>query len=155
MEEAKRELEARYQATKNHWNNLQHSSDVAKNEADVIKMKIRDATGNVRDCESNLRHVQRQGNNRLALFNEKMPKLVSEIQKNLNKFQKPPIGPIGMEIQLKEGVSKTHGELIETEIGKYLSNFLVDNFQDKRVLDRLAKNVDVNITIISSKYLDR
>jgi len=31
----------------------------------------------------------------------------------------------------------------------------VDNFQDKRVLDRLAKNIGVNITIITSKYLDR
>ena len=148
-------MEARYQATKNHLNNLQHSCDIAKNEADAIKMKIRDANGQVRECESNLRHVQRQGNNRLALYNEKMPKLVSEIQKNLNKFQKPPIGPIGMEIQLKDGVSKKHGELIENEIGKHLSSFLVDNFQDKRVLDRLAKNVGLNITIITSKYLDR
>ena len=155
LEKVLQELEARFQSTKNHMENLQHNSDVSRNDADEIKAKIRDANAKVRDCESTLRHVQKQGNNRLALYHEKMPKLVAEVQKNLNKFQKPPIGPLGINIQVKENVAKDQVEVIETEIGKLLSAFLVDNFTDKKILDRLAKNIGMNITIITSKFLDR
>ena len=94
-------------------------------------------------------------NNYLALYSEKMPKLVFEILKNPNRFQKVPIGPLGMEVKVKENVPKKFVKVIETDLGKLLSAFLVDNDQDKRVLDRLAKMVGINITIIASKYLER
>ena len=71
----------------------------------------------------------------------------------MEKFRKPPIGPLGIEIQVKENVSKKHVEIIETELGKLLTAFLVDNFEDKRLLDRIAKTVGMTLTIITSKYL--
>ena len=155
LETALKELEARFQSTKNHMENLQHNADVSKNESDEIKGKINEAKQKVRECESNLRRIEKQGNNKLALYHEKMPKLVSEVQKNMEKFRKPPIGPLGIEIQVKENVSKKHVEIIETELGKLLTAFLVDNFEDKRLLDRIAKTVGMTVTIITSKYLDR
>ena len=93
--------------------------------------------------------------NYLALHSEKMPKLVFEILKNQNRFQKVPIGPLGMEVKVKENVPKKYVEVIETELGILLSAFLVDSDQDKRVLDCLAKIVGINITIIASKYSER
>ena len=155
MEAVKQELEARLQSTRNHADNLQHNNDIDKEKATEIKQKIRQATENIRDNERKMRSVQGQGTSKLGLYNEKMPKLVAEIKKNQTKFQKPPIGPLGIEVEIRENVSKKHVEVIETELGHILSAFLVDNFQDRRVLDRLAKSVGMNLTIITSKYLER
>ena len=143
------------QSTRNHGDNLQHNNDIAKEKANEIKQKIRQATESIRDNERKMRSVQGQGSSKLGLYNEKMPRLVAEIQKKLGQFQKPPIGPLGIEVEIRENVSKKFVEVIETELGNLLSSFLVDNFQDKRVLDRLAKSVGINITIITSKYLER
>ena len=155
MEAAKQELEARSQSTRNHVDNLQHNNDIAKEKGNEIKQKIRQATENIRDNERKMRSIQGQGGSKVGLYGEKMPKLVAEIQKRLKDFQKPPIGPLGIEVEIRENVSKKFVEVIETELGNLLSSFLVDNFQDKRVLDRLARSVGINITIITSKYLER
>ena len=135
--------------------NLQHNSDVATGTANEIKQKIRQTTESIRENERNMRNFQGKGSSKLGMYHEKMPKLVAEIEKNQNKFQKPPIGPLGIKVEIRENVSKKHVEVIETELGKILSAFLVDNFQDKRILDRLAKSVGINLTIITSKYLER
>ena len=132
---------------------MQHNRDVATEKANEIKQKIRQATESIRENERAMKNAQLQGSSKLALYGEKIPKLVDAIQKS--KFQEPPIGPLGIMVEIRENVSKKHVEVIETELGNLLSSFLVDNFQDKRVLDRLAKNVGININIITSKYLER
>ena len=75
--------------------NLQHNSNIASEKRNEIKQKISQANQTIRDNERNMRNIQGQGTSKLALYNEKMPKLVAEIQKYQNKFQKPPIGPLG------------------------------------------------------------
>ena len=155
MEAAKQELEARLQSTRNHADNLQHNNDVANEKRNEIKQKIRQATENIRDNERNMRSIQGEGGSKVGLYGEKMPRLVAEIQKKLSQFQKAPIGPLGIHVEIRENVSKKFVEVIETELGNLLTSFLVDNFQDKRILDRLAKSVGVNITIITSKHLER
>ena len=47
------------------------------------------------------------------------------------------------------------GELIESEIGQLLRAFLVDNFNDKKVLDSITRRVGIDINIITSKYANR
>ena len=155
MEAVKQELEARLQSTRNHADNLQHNNDVANEKRNEIKQKISQATQNIRDNERKMRSIQGQGGSKVGLYGEKMPRLVAEIQKKLSQFQKPPIGPLGIHVEIRENVSKKFVEVIETELGNLLSSFLVDNFQDRRVLDRMARSVGVNITIITSKYLER
>ena len=135
--------------------NLQHNNDVANEKRNEIKQKISQATQNIRDNERKMRSIQGQGGSKVGLYGEKMPRLVAEIQKKSTQFQKPPIGPLGIEVEIRENVSKKFVEVIETELGNLLSSFLVDNFQDRRVLDRMARSVGVNITIITSKYLER
>ena len=61
-------------------------------------------------------------------------------------------GPLGMHIQLKPDVSQKEAALIEKEIGGILMAFIVDNFQDRRTLDRLAKRCNMSITIITTKF---
>ena len=87
----------------------------------------------------------------LCLFGQKMPQLCSAI-KGTN-FKKEPIGPLGVEIKIKNDVSEIEKKLIECELSGMLSSFIVDNFEDRRSLDRLAKDIGCSINIITSKFV--
>ena len=88
---------------------------------------------------------------RIALFGQKMPQLCQLIESN--NFKKKPIGPLGMLIDIKKDVSEIEKKLIECELSGMFNNFIVDNFDDRRLLDRLAKNIKCPIGIITSKFL--
>lgn len=129
-----------------------------KSEFDGNKTKTPDVNGSLGDCKSKLIPVKRKYNTHRPTklsYGEKITKLVSEIKKNQNRFKKLPIGPLDMEVKVKENISKEFVEGIETELGKLLLSFLVDNIDDKGVVAHLAKDVDVDITIIVSKYSER
>ena len=129
-----------------------------KSESGANKTKTPYVNGSLGDFKSKLIPVKKQRKNLRATklsYGEKITKLVSEIKKNQDKFKKLPIGPINMEVKVKENVSKEFVEGIETELGKLLLSFLVDNNEDKGVVVGLAKDVDVDITVIVSKYSER
>ena len=129
-----------------------------KSESGAIKTEIPAGNSSLGNCKSKLIPVKKQRNNLRATklsYGEKIIKLVSEIKKNQNRFKKLPIGPLDMEVKVKENISKEFVEGIETELGKLLLSFLVDNIDDKGVVIRLAKDVDVDITVIVSKYSER
>ena len=129
-----------------------------KSESDANKTKIPDGNGSLGDCKRKLIPVKRKYNTHRATklsYGEKIIKLVSEIKKDQNRFQKLPIGPLDMEVKARENVSKEFVEGIETELGKLLLSFLVDNIEDKGVLVCLAKTIDVDVNVIVSKYLER
>ena len=129
-----------------------------KSESGAMKVKIPAGNSSLVNCKSNSMPVKKQRNNvrvtKLS-YGEKISKLLSEIKKNLNRFQKLPIGPLDMEVKVRENVSKEFVEGIETELGKLLLSFLVDNNEDKGVVVRLAKDVDVDITVIVLNYSER
>ena len=106
--------------------NLKSNLDHSQQNHENAKMKIHDIQSKIRECERSLKETQKQGNNRLVLFGDKMPRLVHEILTNKGKFSKMPIGPLGMEIQLKNNVSKTQAALIENELGRTLCKFKRD-----------------------------
>ena len=129
-----------------------------KSESGANKMKIPASNSSLGVCKSNLISVKKQRNNPRAAklsYGEKISKLLSEIKKNPTRFQKLPIGPLYLEVKVKENISKEFVEGIETELGKLLLSFLVDNNEDKGVVVGMAKDVDVDITIIVSKYSER
>ena len=67
-----------------------------------------------------------------------LQRFVAEIEKNRGKFKKFPIGPLGAHIQLQPHINDAQARLIEHEIKGLFSAFLIDNFDDKRVLDQIA-----------------
>ena len=109
LNEQKETLEAKFQSTKNHLANLQHSLDESNAEYENLRMRTKDAASKVRGCDNEISGIKRQGNNKLILFGDKMPNLVAEIERNVGKFNVKPIGPLGMFVELKEGVSQRDG----------------------------------------------
>ena len=71
-------------------------------------------------------------------FGEEMANFIREIKANANKFQKLPLGPLGMEIKLKPQVNKNQAALIEFELKSLFKDFLVDNNKDFVTLSNLA-----------------
>ena len=146
--------ESRYKTTQAHIGNIEHSLSSCREEEQEINSRMRAAQIDLQNHKRNLKAVQSQGNNKLVIFGENMPQFVNEIAKNKDKFSRPPIGPIGMKIQLKPGVSKAEAELIETEIGPLLSAFIVNNFNDRRLLVRMAKSYKIDLTTVTRRFRD-
>ena len=82
-----------------------------------------------------------------------MPNLVAEIKKNANKFGQMPIGPIGLEIKLKKDITKQEATLIEIELGDVLKSFIVDNFADRTLLNRLMQKCGIHTGVTTVSLL--
>lgn len=151
--EAKREeMEAKWNSTQNHAKNLEFSATTTGQTDNDLRGQIRQAKTELARHQRERKNVVSQGDNRLILFGDKMPQFVNEIKRQENMFKVPPIGPLGLGIKLKADVSKDEATLIEHELGKLLGGFIVDNFNDRRALDRIARQYKMNITIITSKF---
>ena len=69
-----------------------------------------------------------------------MEELCSEIERNMDEFKVPPIGPLGKYIKLtrKTGKDENLASLLQNQLGvKLLNSFLVDNRDDRKILDKL------------------
>ena len=69
-----------------------------------------------------------------------MEELCSEIERNIDEFKVPPIGPLGKYIKLtrKTGKDENLASLLQNQLGvKLLSSFLVDNRHDREILNKL------------------
>ncbi len=86
-----------------------------------------------------------------ARFGEWVPKLLDVIKKNTNKFSKPPIGPIGANVQL---VQPKWGECVEECCGREFQKFLVHSPKDVSVLQKLAKDANCVVPVIGCMNFD-
>ena len=157
MEEDKSTWEARLTTTQTHIGNLKHTLDAANQKGREITAELQATKSNLIALQRQMKQIQEQGENRLVLFGENMPRIVADLHKNKGKFKSFPIGPLGMEIQLKPNVSKQKAMLIEHEIGGYLNAFIVDNFDDRITLSQIVKRhrgkSEGSINIIVSKFM--
>ena len=151
-EEGKKEKEAKLASTRSHMDNLDYSIGIYSEKAKEMQAKYRRIGAEIRQKSNEINNYKRQSDSKLVVFGDKMPRFVDEIQKNVNKFKRKPIGPLGAHLQLKPDVSEVQAKLIEFELRSYIRAFLVDNFDDKRVLDQIAARCGVNVTIITSKF---
>ena len=136
-----------------HLHNLINDAEALTNERHERKAVTNKMKSDIRSKEAELRKIRSEKGNRMVLFGESMPRLLAEIQKA--KFHRPPIGPIGSEIQLKAGISAEQSQLVEFEIGALLSGFIVDNFDDQRTLNGIQNRLKTNFPVIATKFLDQ
>lgn len=99
--------------------------------------------------DDRLLHISAQ-KNRLALLGHDIPKVCQLIKANKNRFNKAPIGPIGMYIKLKD---LKWANPVEFCIRKAMNNFICDSQQDRQALDRLCRENNVRPPdLITTKY---
>ena len=151
----KEEMEATLQSKRVHLNNLQNTTEDNKKKERELRNSLNAAKSKTMELNRNLKKAKSDGDNRLIIFGENIPKLVQMIQKNSQKFREMPIGPLGMEVKLSSDASKSEHALIEHELQSILKAFLVDNSNDRQALQVLAKKCGISITIITSKFTNQ
>ena len=94
-----------------------------------------------------------KGGEKLDAYGENVCKLVMEINNNLGKFSRKPVGPIGLEVSFKKGLSQEDKYVVEGELGSLLTSFIVDNFKDREILSQLQRKCNVfQSQIIITKF---
>ena len=113
--------------------------------------------------EQEVDHLEKQGNQKLAIIDRFAPRVVEEIGKAARdqRFRISPIGPVGKYVQLNENSNQDENlkNLVETELGSNnLKSYLCDNDKDRKVLWDILKKVYGNQKtpqIFTSKFLSK
>ena len=131
------------------------SKNIAFEKKNVVQLMSR--------LEQEVDHLEKQGNQKLAIIDRFAPKVVEEIGKAARdqKFHISPIGPVGKYVQLNENSNQDDNlkSLVETELGSNnLKSYLCDNDKDRKVLWAILKKVYGNQKtpqIFTSKFLNK
>lgn len=73
-----------------------------------------------------------------SVFGKDIDKLVKIIKENEKLFKKIPIGPIGRYVSIKPGY-ESYTMAANACLSNFLTNFIVDNNQDKQTLSQLSQ----------------
>lgn len=97
-----------------------------ENESTQINSKIQTARRQLRDIE----HTKK---NHLSAYGPSMPDILRDIQKE-TRWQSPPVGPLGLYVELSD---KKWGSVIEQLLDSLLNSFMVTNYTDQRLLNKI------------------
>ncbi|KAG2177018.1 hypothetical protein INT43_007672, partial [Umbelopsis isabellina] len=102
------------------------------------------------DLEKSIRDMKSQKENRLRAFGYNMPDLVEDIAREKRWRGRAPVGPFGRYIKLER---PEFANVLETTVGRMLNNFVVETFEDKRLLSQLLDRRKLNnCQIFVAKY---
>jgi len=134
-------LSAQLETSSNHLTHLRANTRDVDQSIMQLKADKQREKGKAMKIQQELRALKGAGKNKLAAFGAEMPKIVAEISKNRNKFQYPPIGPLGAHINVKEGTPETIARAIEGELAGLVFSFIVGCSQDQRELFGLLNKI--------------
>ncbi len=117
-----------------------------------IKIKRDEASAKMAKREEAMQSLKKHKNNKHILLGERMPRLLDMIQTHQGKFQKVPIGPIAFEVDLAPTIQRGQAVIVEYVLQNLLTSFMVDNFDDRRVLDQLQRQCGTHYQVITTKF---
>jgi chromosome segregation ATPase len=127
----------RVELTETHANNLQESIDRLEREDRLAGVQLAQRVKESNAVEQQIKHIRSSSGDRTMAYGREISKLVQEIRKN--KFAAPVVGPLGMDIKLKDGCSKKWGLAIEMALKPVLNAFVVSTMEDQRKLAALVR----------------
>ena len=142
---------------------LERKLDKKVNEAKNLTLEKKNEAVKMSGLEREVEHLEKQGNQKLAIIDRFAPRVVEEIGKAARegKFKVSPVGPVGKFVQLTEKSNQDENlkNLIETELGgNILKAYLCDNDKDRKVLWDILKKVYGNQKtpqLFTSKFLTK
>ena len=113
----------------------------------------RTVMGEIRDLENELRSLKAPASKGAAAskfsdsarFHPAFPKVLEDIEKT--NFAQPPIGPLGMYIQVKSSSDPKWGHAIETVVGGMLKTFIVQSFDDQKKLQAILRKHNLGMAV--------
>lgn len=110
------------------------------------------AENEINDIRKHISTLKQTSSNRLVLFGQQMPRLVDTVQRRLGEFSKPPIGPVGMHVTLKD---QSWIVPVEEALGQSMTTFLVSSPKDMDKLRQISKECGMNNLSIQSVDFNR
>ncbi|KAI6661713.1 hypothetical protein LOD99_9900 [Oopsacas minuta] len=106
------------------------------------------------ETKNRIERLLRSQSNELSLYGEYMPALMEKIRTNSSSFSRTPKGPIGSFLAVKD---RKWALGVEAGIGGLMKSFIVDNLNDRVLLNRLMKEVcrDRPPPIVSTQFSGR
>lgn len=104
--------------------------------------------------ERHMRSIIESRSDRLKLIHSSIPQLLQSIERQKSKFHKPPIGPLGYVIKLKDN---RWNLAAEHSLRSILNTFIVHDMHDQQLLNELIRRsrLDRQVSVIISAYADR
>lgn len=131
--EAKRQLDEVHRQE----DDLRRQTEAAQGEEQGARAAVNNLDGAIREADQNLRSAQQSDGSRILDFGQNMPRLAQMLQQHATKFSKPPVGPIGMHIKLKDA---TWALPMEEHFGATLGGYVVANMKDRAILDKMMRD---------------
>ncbi|KAL9266845.1 Structural maintenance of chromosomes protein 6B-like protein [Drosera capensis] len=112
-----------------------------KDEEESLSMNIDGSEQKLRHINHSIRQIQQHQTNKVTAFGgDRVTQLLRVIENHSNKFRRPPIGPIGVHVQLVNGDAWSIA--VENAIGRLLDSFIVTDYQDSRLLRQCGKEIN-------------
>lgn len=138
LQNEKKSLESSLNSIKGDSDNFQLAADREHEKLDEIERQARAIRGNIEGKKRNIAALSGKSANKYAVFGPKIEQLVAKVEANKHRFKKPPKGPIGACIRVKD---PKFAVLVEGVLGKYLDSFLVDNPQDLNLMRNFVSEI--------------
>lgn len=113
---------------------LSQQEEESRRRKDEMEVELRRTERERNEVEKAIKDMQSQKENRLRAFGHSMPELVERISQENRWRGRTPVGPFGRYIKLER---PEFANVLESTIGRLLNNFVVETFEDKRLLSQM------------------
>ena len=140
LEEQVVALNSQVATTSTQAQHLKHNEGEAERGVQAAQGELVRLRGAVGRTRGELQDLGKAGSSKLAAFGRDMPRIVAEVEKAGRSFRKPPIGPLGAHVEVREDLGAEGTRLaraVEQELGGLVNAFLCDNSADQRTLYNL------------------
>ena len=124
----------RFDAVEKQQAELSHQEEESRRRKDEMEVDLRRTERERNEVEKAIKDMQSQKENRLRAFGHSMPELVERISQEKRWRGRTPVGPFGRYIKLER---PEFANVLESTIGRLLNNFVVETFEDKRLLSQM------------------
>ncbi|CAO3671505.1 unnamed protein product [Umbelopsis ramanniana] len=129
---------------------LSHQEEESRRRKDEMEVDLRRTERERNEVEKAIKDMRSQKENRLRAFGHSMPELVERISQEKRWRGRTPVGPFGRYIKLER---PEFANVLESTIGRLLNNFVVETFEDKRLLSQMLDRHGLsNCQIFVAKY---
>ncbi|KAI9284702.1 hypothetical protein BC943DRAFT_307252 [Umbelopsis sp. AD052] len=140
----------RFDAVEKQQVELSNQEEESRRRKDEMEMEVRRSERERNEVEKTIKDMQSQKENRLRAFGHNMPELVERISQEKRWRGRTPVGPFGRYIKLER---PEFANVLESTIGRLLNNFVVETFEDKRLLSQMLDRHGLsNCQIFVAKY---
>ena len=133
-----------------HIEQLESTRQNSKRESTVCAQRHRGIEAGIDNIRKQIATLKNTSSNKLVLYHSKMPALVDAIERRRGDFSKPPLGPVGTHITLKNQEWVTP---VEECLSGVMNSFVVATPQDMDKVRKLAQECGVpNVNVVCVNF---